>query len=408
MKSLFKSIVVRILTAEARLLLARKKPTIIAITGSVGKTTTKDAVYAALKDSVPTRKSQKSFNSELGVPLTVLGLRNGWNNPFVWIWNIIDGLLTAVFSRSYPSVLVLEVGVDTPGDMKAITRWLHPDVVILTRLPDVPVHVEHFSSPEAVIEEKMLLVHALQADGTLVYNADDQIIQEQLASVRQKTVGYSRYADTDVMAKKDTILYENKVPTGVAFTMSVNDESHELSQSGVLGVQSLYSLLAAVAVAKVIDVDVVSAVSGLSDIQPTPGRMRVLPGLKDSLLLDDTYNSSPIALENALDTMAQVKHKGRRIAVLGDMLELGKYSSEQHERLGEKVGRTCDALFTVGVRARGFAVGALNAGMQEENVLQYDRTSRITAGPTGCCVARQIRLDIDIQVQATIVVACTF
>ena len=93
MKSIFKKIVVTILTAEAAMLLKKHKPTIIAITGSVGKTSTKDAIYAAIKNSTLARKSEKSFNSEIGVPLTVLGLSNGWNNPFVWIKNIIDGFL---------------------------------------------------------------------------------------------------------------------------------------------------------------------------------------------------------------------------------------------------------------------------------------------------------------------------
>ena len=112
MKSALKKIVVIILIKEAAWLLRRHKPTIIAITGSVGKTTTKDAIFAALKNSISTRKSEKSFNSEVGVPLTVLGLNNGWNNPLLWVKNIIDGFFIAAFSKSYPAVLVLEAGIE--------------------------------------------------------------------------------------------------------------------------------------------------------------------------------------------------------------------------------------------------------------------------------------------------------
>ena len=141
MKEIFKKFVVAALTFEAQVLLKRTRPKIVAITGSVGKTSTKDAVYAVLKEHVHARKSEKSFNSDIGVALTVLGLSNGWNNPFLWVKNIFDGALHALFQSNYPKVLILEMGVDRKGDMKRLTQWIKPDVVVVTRLPDVPVHV---------------------------------------------------------------------------------------------------------------------------------------------------------------------------------------------------------------------------------------------------------------------------
>jgi len=225
MKSFFRSLVVSILTAEARLLLRRHKPTIVAITGSVGKTSTKDAIYVAIKDSVRARKSQKSFNSEIGVPLTILGLPTGWDNPVRWIWNIVDGAFTVLFTRSYPKVLVLETGVDTPGDMANLVSWLKPHVVVLTRLPDVPVHVEQFASPAAVIEEKMRLVHGMHAEGTLIYNHDDDIIKAQLPEVRQKSLGYGRYLPTEFKVEKDKIQYKDDVPSGITFSVVHGEQS---------------------------------------------------------------------------------------------------------------------------------------------------------------------------------------
>jgi UDP-N-acetylmuramoyl-tripeptide--D-alanyl-D-alanine ligase len=207
MKATLRSIVVRILTAEAKLLLRRHKPTIIAVTGSVGKTSTKDAIYAAIKDTTHSRKSQKSFNSEIGVPLTIIGLPTGWDNPFRWLMNIIDGAFTALFSKTYPKVLVLETGVDTPGDMESLTKWLHPDVVVLTRLPDVPVHVEQFPTPQHIIDEKMKLVHGLKSEGVLIYNNDDEIVKAQLPDVRQKSFGYGRYLPTEFKVEKDQMFY---------------------------------------------------------------------------------------------------------------------------------------------------------------------------------------------------------
>jgi len=376
MKSFFRSLVVSILTAEARLLLRRHKPTIVAITGSVGKTSTKDAIYVAIKDSVRARKSQKSFNSEIGVPLTILGLPTGWDNPVRWIWNIVDGAFTVLFTRSYPKVLVLETGVDTPGDMANLVSWLKPHVVVLTRLPDVPVHVEQFASPAAVIEEKMRLVHGMHAEGTLIYNHDDDIIKAQLPEVRQKSLGYGRYLPTEFKVEKDKIQYKDDVPSGITFSVVHGEQKSDITLAGVVGTQHALGCAAAMAVAEVLDIKAVDAAKGLQTLTSPPGRLRVIPGIKGSVLIDDTYNSSPIALEHALETLTEIKYAKRRIAVLGDMLELGKYSSEEHRRLGKRVGETCDVLLTLGVRARGFAEGALAGGLSDKTVFQYEDVAR--------------------------------
>ena len=189
MKIVFKKVVIAIITAEARLLLKRRRPFIVGITGSVGKTSVKDAVYTTIKRHYHARKSEKSFNSDIGVALTVLGLQNAWDNPFLWIRNIIDGALTTLFVRHYPEVLVLEMGVDRPGDMMRLASWVRPNIAVLTRFPDVPVHVEYFDLPEQVVQEKMELVRALRVDGTVIYNHDDERINRALETVRQERLG---------------------------------------------------------------------------------------------------------------------------------------------------------------------------------------------------------------------------
>jgi len=112
MKSLFKKLVVRILTWEAKQVLRKYSPKIVAITGSVGKTSTKDAIFSVMADSFFVRKSAKSFNSEIGIPLTILGFSNAWSDPFLWIWNFLKGLKMIFFRANYPDWLVLEVGAD--------------------------------------------------------------------------------------------------------------------------------------------------------------------------------------------------------------------------------------------------------------------------------------------------------
>lgn len=372
MKDILKKGVVAILTFEARMLLKRKHPKIIAITGSVGKTSTKDAIYSVLKNHVHARKSEKSFNSDIGVALTILGLRNGWNNPLSWFKNIIDGALHAFFSSGYPEVLVLEMGVDRPGDMKRLTEWIKPDVVVVTRLPDVPAHVEYFSSPQEIIDEKMTLVRALKSDGAFVYNHDDEKIHQYLKDVRQQAFGYSRYSQSHFTASGDTVIYDGSSPMGVEFTLTHVQERVKMSVVGSLGVQHAYNYAAGVAVGMLFDISMSDAVEALKSHVPPPGRMRVHKGIQSTVVIDDTYNSSPVACEHALQTLAELKTKGRKIAILGDMLELGQFSVREHERMGELLAPHVDLLFTIGVRAKKIAEGAIAYGFKEENVVSYD------------------------------------
>ena len=372
MKSTLKRLVVAILTTEARLLLRRTKPTIIAITGSVGKTATKDAIYDVVKRTKRARKSEKSYNSEIGVPLTVLGLSNAWNNPLAWLKNIVDGLLTVIHPGQYPEILVLEMGVDRPGDMAKHTEWIKPDVVVLTRLPDVPAHVEYFASPEAVVAEKLTLVQALKSDGHFVYNHDDEQIRQAAAGVRQTSLGYGRYAPTDFYVTSDQIEYESGLPVATTFTITHGQDEARMTVRNSLGVQHAYTFAAASAVGHYCGVSLQGAATALCEHTPPPGRMRILTGIKDTIIIDDTYNSSPTAVERALSVLNELQVAKRRIAVLGDMLELGRYSVGEHERVGAQVAEAADILIAVGVRSRKIVEGALAHGMSEKNILQYD------------------------------------
>jgi UDP-N-acetylmuramoyl-tripeptide--D-alanyl-D-alanine ligase len=376
MKAFFKSIVVSLLVLEASFLLKRKKPKIIAVTGSVGKTSTKDAIYTAIKNNVFARKSEKSFNSDIGVPLTVLGLPNAWNNPIGWLVNLVEGLLIALFSRSYPEVLVLEAGIDRPGDMTRLTKWLKPDIVVLTRLPSVPVHVEYFSSPAAVVEEKMKLVSALKPEGVLIYNHDDDALIEQLPTVLQRKIGFGRYTETDFTARADRTVYRDDQPIATEFILLHYGNEYVITIADTVGTQHVYSGTAAIAVADELSIPIDVAAASLQALRTPNGRMRLIPGIKSTLIIDDTYNASPIAVEQALTSLRELAYAKRKIAVLGDMLELGKFSSDEHKRIGTLVPQAAQVLFTIGVRARTIAEGALAAGMSEKCVFQYDETIR--------------------------------
>ena len=372
MKTMIKSILVALLTAEARVLLRRTKPAIIAVTGSVGKTGTKDAIYSVLKDTIHVRKSAKSYNSDVGVPLSVLGIENPGTNVFLWIRALAEGFLIMLAPREYPDVLVLEVGVDHPGDMAKLTSWIRPDIVVLTRFPDVPVHVENFPTPEAVTEEKKQLLHAIKDDGVIVYNNDDEQIARAVAEMRQVSVGFSRYSRSAFVGASETNVYEHGVPVGFEFVLNTQDTSHVVRVREVLGLGYVYVYTAAIAVASLFEIPVDAAIASLGKHVTAPGRMRILPGIKGTHIIDDTYNASPVAMEEALRTLRGVKNAKRRIAVLGDMLELGQYSIDEHRRIGGVAAESVDLLVTIGVRARGIAEGALRAGFDEANITQYD------------------------------------
>lgn len=377
MKQLLKKIIISVITTQAGWVIRRHKPTIIAITGSVGKTSTKDAIYDAIKKSVHARKSQKSFNSEFGVPLTVLGLRNGWNNPWQWVWNIVDGTCTALFSRTFPDVLVLETGVDTPGDMKQLTNWLTPDIVVLTRLPDVPTHVEQFASPQAIVEEKMTLIHRMSPNGTVIYNADDATIVREMEKVTQVKLSYSQHVPATIRATAVSTTYLEGTATGTNITLRGADEKElQVTTPEVIGNQSAYCLAAALTVASVLQVDTADAIASLETMTLTPGRMRLLDGIKRTHIIDDTYNASPAAVSNALQTLSETTCAGRKFAVLGDMLELGSYSIAAHQEIGKEAAAACDFLITVGVRARHIAQTAQQHGLDGKHIFQYEHTDR--------------------------------
>lgn len=368
MKSLFKYIVIALLTLEARIVVRRHRPRIIAITGSVGKTSTKDATYFALAHSHSVRRNQKSFNSEIGVPLTILDLQNPWGSPLGWIRALGRGMITAVGITTYPEWLVLEAGVDRPGDMRKLCRWLTPDVVVLTRFPDTPVHVEAFPSPNAVIAEKRNLVRALSPDGILVVNYDDPKTRREQPREQQRICTFGLAQGADVRGRNVKPLYEEKTIVGMQCNVLVGDEVAELTLRGVLGVQPVYAALAGIAVAVSIQVPLADAVAGVAEGAHAPGRMRLLSGKSETTIIDDSYNSSPAALEEALATLGRLTVEGCKIAILGDMLELGEYTVTAHTEGGAYAAEIVDELVTVGVRARTFAKSAREAGMAAEHI----------------------------------------
>ncbi|MDO8481550.1 MAG: Mur ligase family protein [bacterium] len=273
-----KKVLITILTWEARIVLAKYKPHIIAVAGSVGKSTTKDAIYAVLAESLHVRKNERSFNGDIGVPLTILGCENGWKNPFKWLANIAKGIGLILIPQTYPEWLVLEVGADRRGDIQKIARWLKPDIVVLTAIPDIPAHVEFFESQEEMVEEKLSLAESLKPDGSLVLYGDDLGMMEGYKKLHANkiTFGFENY--NDFVASHDEIIYENEKAVGIRFRVNHYGSSVPISIFGILGRPIIYSGLAALVVGQTIGLDLVSISGALGKWAPPPRRLEKAVG----------------------------------------------------------------------------------------------------------------------------------
>jgi UDP-N-acetylmuramoyl-tripeptide--D-alanyl-D-alanine ligase len=375
MKEIFKKIIILILILESKLVLFRFKPKIITVTGSIGKTSTKDAIYTALSKNLKIRKNQKSFNSEIGTPLTILNLENGWSNPLIWVKNIFLGLLVP-FQKDYPEWLILEVGSDHPGDVRKVGKWLKPDVAVITAIPKIPVHVEYFESPEALAEEDISIINFLKKDGTLVLNADDKTVLAAKERFAGNVYTYGSDETATVSFSNQNIVYSDlngfNLPTGVSFKLINSGNSVPVFLPNVLGVQHILPVAAAISVGLSQNISFLDMINCFSEFIPPRGRMNLVPGKNNSMIIDDTYNASPLAMQKAVEVLSDVDCSGTKVAVLGDMLEIGKYSAEEHKKIGELVAKSkIDVLISVGIRAKSISESAIASGMSVNKVFHF-------------------------------------
>ena len=366
MKQILKAIGASILAVCARLVIRRYKPKIVMVTGSVGKTSTKDAVASVLAARFFVRKSEKSFNSEFGVPFTILGVGNPWGKPIAWLAVLKSAFTLLVLPNHYPAMLVLEVGADKPGDLERILRIATPDAVVLTRLPEIPVHVEAYASPDAVREEESLPAYALPPSAPLVVNADDEYALEAAARTSARVITYGTSDESQVRVSAVDFRIEESEVVGMQAEVHVGEEKAVVTVRGSVGKTQILPAAAAIAAATAFDIALPEALEALAAYEPPPGRGRLLRGKRGSVIVDDSYNASPAAVEEALATLKEFPRASRRIAVLGDMLELGRYSVMEHERVGTLAAASADVVVSVGIRARGLAAAAVKAGAQTE------------------------------------------
>ncbi|MBI4434782.1 UDP-N-acetylmuramoyl-tripeptide--D-alanyl-D-alanine ligase [Candidatus Uhrbacteria bacterium] len=369
-----------LLSYLARAVIHRQRPFIVGITGSVGKTSAKDAIRAVLAVERSVRAAPKNYNNEIGFPIAIIGGHAPGRSPWRWVSAIGRGIGLAVTrTLRYPEALVLEYGADHPGDLTVLTRIASPSVGVITAVG--PAHTEYFRTVERVIAEKRRLIVALPRDGVAVLNRDDENVSAMRDRTHARVMTYGFHAESDVRGAEYQVTYASPpapntsdlrmVPTGIAFKVVAHGSTVPVHLLGCLGRGHASSALAAVAVGTALGMHLVEIAHALAAYDPPPGRMRILGGVKRTILIDDSYNSSPLAVAVAVEALTELQG-GRRIAVLGDMLELGPLTEHAHQHVGELVAsRTFEYLVTVGEASRSTAAGARAAGMPADRVLEF-------------------------------------
>lgn len=360
-----------ILRILAVLTLKKYQPGIIGITGSVGKTSTKEAVTTVLRNVRRVRASSGNFNNEIGMPLAILGDWNKTGGFFFWLKVFFEAIWNLIFPIKYPELLVLEYGADRPGDIKYLTDIAKPQIGIVTAIGDIPVHVEFYSGPDAVTKEKSKMVEILSAFGFAILNYDDEAVLDMKDRTRAHTVTYGFGESAQLHITNFENRVENGKPAGISFKLEYAGSFVPVRLDSCFGKAQAYAAAAAACAGLTFGMNLVRIAEALQFYQAPPHRMKLISGVKGTFIMDDSYNASPLSMHEAIDAVRQLKAQ-RKIGVLGDMLEIGKYAVEAHETIGQISAKVFDILITIGPRAKFIAEAANKRGMAKKNISSFD------------------------------------
>lgn len=373
-KRTYRKIISWLLKPLIKALIKKYQPQVIAVTGSVGKTSVKEAIFAVLKNKYRVRRNVKNFNTELGLPLTILGLeKSGGKNIFAWLKVFVRAFRLLIWrSQKYPEVLILEMGADRPGDIHYLTSLAKPHIAVITLIGTS--HIEYFGTIENIAKEKASILKRLSNQDWAIVNGDDAILATAIKnySVSKKTFGQGKNADIR-LSNAHLLWHENTF--GTNFKINYQGAEIPIFLPNILGAQHAMAAAAACAVGLVMGLNLVQCADALQDYVSPPGRTKLMPGVKKTWLIDDSYNASPQSTKVALEILRDLPSQGHKIAVLGDMLELGAESEKEHRAIGQLlVDYKIDYLFIVGERSRDIARGAIDAGMSDDRIYHFPQT----------------------------------
>lgn len=299
---------------------------VVAVTGSVGKTSTKDLIASVVSQKYNTLKTKGNYNNEIGLPLTILGLTN-------------------------EEAMVVEMGMNHLGEIRKLTNIAKPTVAVITNIGTA--HIGNLGSRENILKAKLEILEGLQGN-TVVINNDNDLLHKWVNENKEKyniiTYGIknkSKYMATDIKSFEDksefkVVCEKNESINNKMVTVPVGGEHFILNS------------LCAIAVGEYLNVPTEKIINGIANLELTKKRMEVLTSKSGATVINDTYNANYDSMKAAITYLKEIKDK-RKIAVLGDMLELGDYSKELHEKVGEEVDESIDILITIGKEAKYIA-----------------------------------------------------
>ena len=315
---------------------------VIGITGSVGKTSTKDIIASVLSKKYNVLKTEGNLNNEIGMPMTILRLKNH-------------------------NAMVLEMGTDKFGDLSLLTKIAKPNICVFTIIGTS--HIANFGSRENILNGKLEMLEGISKDKVIVMNNDNDMLHQWLLDNKEEYLnsGYKVFTygieNNNDYTAKNIVLEE----FGSKYDITINDEDY-LVNIPVGGNHFIYNSLAAIAIGKYLNIGINDILDGIKEFKLTKMRMDIDKLKNNVIVINDTYNASYDSMKSGLEYLAGLK-SNKKIAILGDMLELGDYSEKLHREVGKCVyANNIDILITIGENAKYIADEALLNGMNKENV----------------------------------------
>ena len=350
----------KILVGLARAQIRKYKPVIIGVTGNAGKTSAKEAIAAVLRRGKTVRIAAGNLNNEFGFALTILG---NWDQEYydrgssigLWLRVLWAGCRGLIVRRDCVEIFLLEYGADRPGDIKRLATAFKPHIAVVTTVGDTPVHVEFFRNTDAVAAEKANLMKVLTPVDYAILNHDDERVLDMKSKTEAQIVTYGfKEGSTIRISDFKYLSNDESKPAGVAFEIRKASDFAPIKIDGSLGKSQAYAAAAATAVGMALGLDLVQIGEALRRYRGPNGRLKIIPGVNGSTIIDDTYNASPASTRLALETLRD-SSGSRKIAVLGDLLELGEYTIPAHQNIGVLAASCADILVCVGSRAKFIA-----------------------------------------------------
>lgn len=310
---------------------------VVAITGSVGKTSTKDMIASVLSQKYKVLKTQGNYNNEIGLPLTVLGLKD-------------------------EEAMVLEMGMNSFGEISTLTNIAKPDIAVITNIGTA--HIGMLGSRENILKAKLEILEGLNSKGIVVINYDNDLLYEWYHKEKEhyQILTYGLEEGSDVRGQ-NTIFEEN----GSKCQAVIENKTYDVSIP-VGGEHFVSNSLCALAVAIALHIPIEKALKGIEEFELTKKRMEIKKSKNGATIINDCYNANYDSMKAALDYVGKLPNK-RKIAVLGDMLELGEYSKELHQKVGKLVAKNkIDLLICVGKEVKYLIEEAIANGMSKENI----------------------------------------